>query len=189
MTNRTSTGSTVRGIHPIPIPKASTSAPAGSQQRSGWTTAQPWFSTGSDSTRPTAIKPLPKTILARREGKLRSRSMKTAVKSPAPAPFQGEPGIFSPNHRRPSQRNTSSAPLFPALRSASTAVPEAIRPKQIPSSSSSSSSSKFLAVTSSSESKFLAVVEYLGRLCMEAKQRPLFISEELTTRRNNSANS
>jgi hypothetical protein len=129
--------------------------------------------------------------LARREGKLRSRSMKTAVKSPAPAPFQGEPGIFSPNHRRPSQRNTSSAPLFPrnplfpALRSASTAVPEAIRPKQIP----SSSSSKFLAVTSSSESKFLAVVEYLGRLCMEAKQRPLFISEELTTRRNNSANS
>ncbi len=195
MTNRTSTGSTVRGIHPIPIPKASTSAPAGSQQRSGWTTAQPWFSTGSDSTRPTAIKPLPKTILARREGKLRSRSMKNAVKSPAPAPFQGEPGIFSPNHRRPSQRNTSSAPLFPrnplfpALRSASTAVPEAIRPKQIPSSSSSSSSSKFLAVTSSSESKFLAVVEYLGRLCMEAKQRPLFISEELTTRRNNSANS
>jgi hypothetical protein len=145
--------------------------------------------------------------LARREGKLRSRSMKTAVKSPAPAPFQGEPGIFSPNHRRPSQRNTSSAPLFPrnplfpALRSASTAVPEAIRPKQIPSSSTavpeairpkqipSSSSSKFLAVTSSSESKFLAVVEYLGRLCMEAKQRPLFIIEELTTRRNNSANS
>ena len=34
-------------------------------------------------------------------------------KKPVPAPFQGEPGISLPNHRRPSQRNTSSAPLFP----------------------------------------------------------------------------
>jgi hypothetical protein len=69
--------------------------------------------------------------LAMRPGGLRSRSMKTAVKSPAPAPLQGEPGIFSPNHRRPLQRNTSSAPLFPrnplfpALRSAPTAISRA----------------------------------------------------------------
>jgi hypothetical protein len=74
-------------------------------------------------------------------------------------------------------------PLFPALLSAPTAVSGASRQKQIP------SSSKFLAAPPSSKSIFPAALEHLGRLCMEAKQRPLFISEELTTRRKNSVNS
>jgi hypothetical protein len=71
--------------------------------------------------------------------------MKTAVKSPAPASFQGEPGIFSPKHRPPTHRNTSSAPLFPrnplfpALRSAPTAV------------SGPPAKSKFLAAEDSSD--------------------------------------
>jgi hypothetical protein len=60
-----------------------------------------------------AIKPLPKPILAKRRGKLRSRSMNSSVKSSVPAPFQGQPRIFSLEHRLLSNRNTPSSPFSP----------------------------------------------------------------------------
>jgi hypothetical protein len=119
---------------------ASTSAPSGSQPSSDWTTAEPWFSTSSDSARPTAKKPLPKTILARRTRRLRFEAMIFPPKAPNPARFWRGMGtflsetpatdvakhLFSPL----SPRN----PLFPALRSAPTAVSRASRRKQMPSS-------------------------------------------------------
>jgi len=44
-------------------------------------------------------QPLPKTFLAKRSGKLRSRRMKTAVRPPTPARSRRRRGIFLPKHR------------------------------------------------------------------------------------------
>lgn len=49
---------------------------------------------GTDSARPTAIKPLPKTILARRTGKLRSEPMNFPPKFPHPPDRGLPPGIL-----------------------------------------------------------------------------------------------
>ena len=138
MTNRTSTGSTVPGIHPIPM--ASTSAPGGSQPRFDWTTAEPWFSTSSDSAHRAAKKPLPKTILARWTRRLRFEAMIFHPKAHNPARSRRGMGTFlSETPATDATKHLFSPlsprnPLFPALRSAPTAVSRASRRKQIPSS-------------------------------------------------------
>ena len=111
--------------------------------KSNWMTAEPWFSKTSDSARRTAKKPLPKTILARRTGKLRSKPMNFPPKSPHPA--RSRPSAEHSSFQRFSFQRFSFSrsplfprnPLFPALRSGPTAVSGASRQKQIPSSPSS----------------------------------------------------
>ena len=103
-------------------------------------------------------KPLPKTILARRTGRLRSASVVFRRNIPNPAKSRRRFGIFLPKHRPPTHRtrrehsrphqnrqsrksawppaSTSSAPLSPrtplfsVLRSGPTAVSGASRQKQ-----------------------------------------------------------
>ena len=107
-------------------------------------------------------KPLPKTILARRNGGLPSATMVNPPTIPNPAKPRRRFGIFLPKDRQPTHRarrqrsrahqkrqsrklawptaNTSSAPIsprtprLPILRSGPTAVSGALRQKQFPSS-------------------------------------------------------
>ena len=77
-------------------------------------TAASWFSKTSDSARPTAKKPLPKTIFARRTGKLRSELVIFLPKTLIPPEPGEDREIFSLKHCPPSHRRTSSVPFSPA---------------------------------------------------------------------------
>ena len=130
----------------------------GKHLKSIWTTAASWFSNPPEDPDRLAEKPPPKEILAKRSGELRSRRMKTAVKSPESADYRRGPGIFltetpltaaptcPPKPRR--RRKHFFRPLFPrnphfpALRSDSMALSGDSRRKQTPSSLSGDSRRK-----------------------------------------------
>jgi hypothetical protein len=78
-TNPTSTDSIAPGIHPIP--KDSTKAKHSRHLKSIWTMIASWFSNTPEDPDRLAEKPLPKEILAKRTGKLRSRQMNVTVKT------------------------------------------------------------------------------------------------------------
>ena len=113
-TNPTSTGSTVPGIHQTRPLKTSTNAPPGSPKKSPLATVGLWFSKSPEASIAPSKQPLPKEILARRPGKLRSRSMISGPKSPHAARSRPTPEDFSPKHRPPTHRITGSAPFSPA---------------------------------------------------------------------------
>jgi len=99
MTNPTSIGSTVLGVPPIPTQTASINARHGAPRKSPLMMAASWFSNtpekGEQASRLFLSQPLPKEILAKRFGKLRSRQMEIAVKS---SRFHQNPascGVFS----------------------------------------------------------------------------------------------
>ena len=134
-TNRTSTGSTVLRIRPILTPSASIKARLGIHPKSDWTTTALWFSKISDSAQRTAKKPLPKTILARRIGKLRSRQMNFPPKSSSlPTPRHPAAHCSVQHFSFPALPPPCNS-LFPDLRSGPTAVSGTSRKQQIPSSS------------------------------------------------------
>jgi hypothetical protein len=148
-TSRTSTGSTVPGIHQIPIQKATTKVKHGRHPKSSWTTAASWFSNTPEDPDRLAEKPPPKEFLAKRLGDLPSQLMKTAVKSSESAVYRGGLGIFltetpstdaptcPPKPRR--RRKHLFRPLFPrnphfpARWSDPMALSAASRTKQFPS--------------------------------------------------------
>jgi hypothetical protein len=112
----------------------------GKHLKSIWTTAASWFSNPPEDPDRLAEKPPPKEILAQRFGRLRSRRMKIAVKSPEPSDYRCGLGIFitetpltaAPKHFfRPL---FPRPPHFPALRSDPMALSEASRRKQSSSS-------------------------------------------------------
>ena len=123
------TGSTVPGIHPIPIQMATTKAKHGRHPKSNWTTVASWFSNPPDKQEarlpgsPSTEKPSPKEILAKRPAELRSRQMEIGVKFSESADYRRGLGFFltetpstaAPKHlfRPLFPRN----PLFPRLRS------------------------------------------------------------------------
>jgi hypothetical protein len=117
------TGSTIPGIHPIPIQMATTKAKHGRHLKSIWTTAASWFSNIPDPARRVQRTPPPKEFLAKRLGELRSLRIETAVKSPESAVCRRGLGILltetpptdAPKHlfRPLFPRN----PFFPCLRS------------------------------------------------------------------------
>jgi len=139
--NPTSTGSTVPGIPPIPIPKDSTSARHGRHPKSSWTTSESWFSNPPDPARQQKkMLPLPKKSLARRSGKLRSSKMNFDPKFPNIARSRRKSTIFRAETPPTAAPEHLSRPLFPrnphfpALRSRPPALSTAFIPKQIPSS-------------------------------------------------------
>jgi hypothetical protein len=117
-----------------------TKALHGRHPKSRSVTVTPWFLKIPDSAHRGAQNPLPKTILARRTGRLGSVPMIFPPNAPNPATSRPSAEHsyfrsfsfqrFSYSRRPLFPRN----PLFPALRSAPTAVSGASRQKQIPSS-------------------------------------------------------
>ena len=103
-------------------------------------TVTPWFLKIPDSAHRGAQNPLPKTILARRTGRL--GSVRMIFPPNAPNPATSRPSAEHSSFQRFSFQRFSFSrspllprnPLFPALRSAPTAVSRASRQKQIPSS-------------------------------------------------------
>lgn len=146
------------GVDPFPIPMASISAPGGSQPSSGWTTGEPWFSKTSGSAHRAAKKPLPKTILGRRTGRLHFKTMILPPKAPNSAKSRRGMGSFlpetpatnAPKHlfRPLLPRN----PLFPALRTGPTAV------------SAAPAKSKFLAAQQSFKMTWISTPQDAYRL-------------------------
>jgi hypothetical protein len=95
---------------------ASTKAKHGRHPKSIWTSAASWFSNTPEDPGRLTEKPPPKEILAKRFGRLRSRRVKTAVKSPESAVYRRGLGIFlteTPPTDTPRHRDTSSVPHFP----------------------------------------------------------------------------
>jgi len=78
-------GSTIHGILPTPIQTASIKAQHGRHLKSNWTTVAPWFSNTPEreerASRLLLSQPLPKKILAKRSGKLRSRRTNVSAKA------------------------------------------------------------------------------------------------------------
>ena len=145
MTYRTSTGSIVPEIQTPALPTGLTKALYCRHPKSRSVTVTPWFLKIPDSAHRGAQNSLPKTILARRTGKLRSELMNFPPEFPDPA--TSRPSAEHSSFQRFSFSRSPlfpRTPLFPALRSGPSAV------------SGAPAKCKFLAV------KFLAARAFIS---------------------------
>ena len=151
-------GSTIHGILPTPIQTASIKAQHGRHLKSNWTTVAPWFSNTPEreerASRLLLSQPLPKKILAKRSGKLRSRRTNVSAKASNCDRRTAVSGYFSSLITAHSALFTSFSPLFPTLQSSPLTSPRLRRSRRLlPAGQSSPTAvqeppakSKFLAV-------------------------------------------
>ena len=162
MTTRTSTGSTVRGIHQVRPLKTSTNAPTGNPKKSPLATAELWFSMSPEPLKRPKKAAMPIDLgTAARKAMLSTHGFPPEISRFRHLPansggFLAEaPPADASQHRECPlfPRN----PLFPALRSGPTPASGASLQKQIPSSPAPRlpqgppSKSKFLAAKSQPE--------------------------------------